>query len=220
MSDQVKFESFQKIARLSRECVITEKIDGTNACVYIDETTGLMLFGSRSRWITPEDDNYGFAKWASEHSEELYKLGPGRHWGEWWGAGIQRRYGLAEKRFSLFNTHRWGDALGVRPECCSVVPILFQGLFTQQAVDSTITLLASQGSAASPGFMDPEGIVVYHAAAGVLFKKTIKGDEEGKHADAHPPKERPPKAPKDPSKGGRRVAQLPYDGAEKRRPIR
>lgn len=208
-----EFEPFQKIARYSRECVITEKLDGTNACVFIAEDGG-MFFGSRSRWITPDDDNYGFARWATENKDELSKLGPGRHFGEWWGAGIQRRYGLPEKRFSLFNTHRWSDA-SVRPACCHVVPVLFQGPFTELAVNSAIALLATNGSIAAPGFMDPEGIIIYHSAAGVLFKKTIKGDEEGKHAEAHPARIKVPRV-KDPSKGGRRIEQKPYEGANRR----
>ena len=33
----MEYRPFTKIARLSREMVITEKIDGTNACVYIGE---------------------------------------------------------------------------------------------------------------------------------------------------------------------------------------
>src|SRR5690349_11912868 len=99
----MEFEAFNKIARLSRNCTITEKIDGTNACIAISDDGKDFFIGSRSRWITPEDDNFGFARWATEHREELLLLGPGRHWGEWWGAGIQRRYGVPEKRFSLFN---------------------------------------------------------------------------------------------------------------------
>ena len=42
------FVEFNKIARLSRNCVITEKIDGTNASVVITET-GDFLVGSRTR---------------------------------------------------------------------------------------------------------------------------------------------------------------------------
>lgn len=53
-----------------------------------------MMPNSRTRWITPEDDNYGFAKWANENKEELLKLGIGQHFGEWWGSGIQRGYNL------------------------------------------------------------------------------------------------------------------------------
>ena len=103
-----EFVEFPKISRLSRECVITEKLDGTNASITITED-GQFLTGSRTRWITPEDDNYGFSKWAHEHKEELLGLGVGTHFGEWWGGGIQRNYGLPkdDKRFWLFNTIRW-----------------------------------------------------------------------------------------------------------------
>ena len=171
-----EFKEFSKIARLSRGIIITEKIDGTNGQIFIGED-GEFLVGSRTRWITPEIDNHGFARWAYDHKEELVTLGPGRHFGEWWGSGIQRGYGLpkGEKRFSLFNAVRWTpDTL---PQCCHVVPILFQGMFTTGAVDYCLDLLNSQGSQAAPGFMNPEGIVLFHTAGNVGFKKTLKNDE-------------------------------------------
>lgn len=171
------FQEFPKIARLTRECVITEKIDGTNAQVYITED-GQIYFGSRTRWITPEDDNYGFARWGMEHREELLLLGAGRHFGEWWGQGIQRKYGMSEKRFSLFNVSRWDSE--DRPACCNVVPILYRGDFTTDAVTSALEDLRMNGSKAAPGFMKPEGIVVYHTAGRIYFKKTIEKDEEPK----------------------------------------
>jgi len=170
------FEDFPKMARLSRRIIITEKIDGTNAQVCIGED-GEMKFGSRTRWITPEDDNYGFARWATENAEELRKLGPGRHFGEWWGAGIQRRYGMEEKRFSLFNTTRWADE---RPACCHVVPVLFDGIWTADEPFQTLERLACNGSVAAPGFLKPEGIVVYHVAGKCGFKKTLEKDEMSK----------------------------------------
>ena len=173
-----EFLEFRKIPRLSRECVITEKIDGTNGCIYIGED-GEFLVGSRSRWITPEADNHGFARWAYEHKDELLGLGIGRHHGEWWGCGIQRNYGMKEKRFSLFNVSIWGDD-AIRPACCHVVPVLFRGLFDTYVVDRCIEKLVAQGSIASPGFHKPEGIVVYHVAAGAYFKKTIEKDAERK----------------------------------------
>ena len=78
----MEFVEFKKIYRVSRPCVITEKIDGTNAQICITEDNQV-LAGSRSRWITPESDNFGFARWAAEHQEELLKLGTGTHYGEW-----------------------------------------------------------------------------------------------------------------------------------------
>ena len=101
---EIEFKSFGKIPRLSRDIVITEKIDGTNGQIYIDGDT--IMAGSRNRWITPQDDNHGFAAWVSANREQLMALGNGRHFGEWWGAGIQDGYGQTEKFFSLFNTRR------------------------------------------------------------------------------------------------------------------
>lgn len=175
MSD---FVEFQKIPRYSREMVVTEKIDGTNAQVVVTEE-GLVLAGSRSRFITPEADNFGFAAWVRAHEEELRGLGVGRHFGEWWGSGIQRGYGLKERRFSLFNVSRWGVE---RPACCHCVPVLFRGTFGDAGVLSSLELLRSAGSQAAPGFMKPEGIVIFHVAGNLMFKKTLEKDEEPKGA--------------------------------------
>lgn len=198
------FEEFPKMGRLTRECVITEKIDGTNAQVHIVATDtptvgidesfviarnhdgGIMLAGSRTRYIVPAADNFGFAAWVKAHAAELWTLGEGRHYGEWWGAGIQRRYGIDEKRWSLFNVARWADERDRekfpidRPACCHVVPVLYRGLFSPNVAENMIAKLTHEGSFAAPGFMDPEGIVIYHTAIGTMFKKTIKGDDQPK----------------------------------------
>lgn len=174
------FRAFDKIPRLRRGCIITEKLDGTNAQVLIPEDGGPMLVGSRNRWITPEADNYGFARWAMEHEAELRLLGPGRHFGEWWGSGIQRRYGLDEKRFSLFNTSRWSAPDAVLPACVSLVPVLHAGDFNDDAVAGALEMLRTGGSVAAPGFMQPEGIVVFHVASRSLFKVTLYKDAEPK----------------------------------------
>jgi hypothetical protein len=170
---EIPFIEFPKMPRLSREVIVTEKIDGTNAQVHITDD-GLILAGSRTRWISPEADNFGFAAWVRDNAEELTKLGPGSHFGEWWGAGIQRRYGLTEKRFSLFNVDRWSED---RPACCHVVPVLYRGTFDTARIDEQLESLRRCGSAAAPGFMNPEGIVVFHIAGRVGFKKTIHKDE-------------------------------------------
>jgi hypothetical protein len=191
----IEFEEFPKIARLSRECVITEKIDGTNAQIWISDDSTIIQAGSRNRWLSPDADNFGFHKWVFEHAEELLKLGPGRHFGEWWGQGIQRGYGLTEKRFSLFNTTRWcahkaepkpiknGDPKAPvkmqerAPACCHLVPEMYRGVFKTDYVEDCLANLFHHGSNAAPGFMNPEGVVIYHAAAGIGFKKTIHKDE-------------------------------------------
>ena len=101
--------------------------------------------------------------------------------GEETGRFVQVPIGLKEKRFSLFNVARWGEA---RPACCHVVPVLFRGLFSTIAVGAALDVLAAQGSQAVPGFMKPEGVVIFHIAGNVLFKKTIEKDDEPKRAAA------------------------------------
>lgn len=193
------FQPFPKLARLSRECVVTEKLDGTNAQIVISvegllfdsfdrhwlnenrtaNVAGYSIYaGSRTRLITPGKltDNFGFAAWVKENAEELVKLGPGRHFGEWYGQGIQRAYGLKERRFALFNTH----GIQSKPDCVSVVPVLYEGPFDTTMIEWFLTTLRIKGSQAVPGFMDPEGIVVWHNHARVAFKKTF----DDKHKEA------------------------------------
>lgn len=197
-----EFQGFPKIARYSREVIVSEKIDGTNAQIFIGED-GEFLTGSRSRWITPDADNYGFSRWAHGHKDELLTLGPGRHFGEWWGSGIQRAYGLThgDKRFSLFNTVRWClhneqpqqiptadprivKTQDVLPPCVGLVPVLWRGSFDDLDLTAVLSGLQAAGSRAAPGFMQPEGVVVFHLAAGVAFKKTLVGDDTPKSKGA------------------------------------
>lgn len=192
----MNFEPFPKIPRRKKGVVVTEKLDGTNAQVllvpYADvpcSTEGVLgvtrdrhgellcaFAGSRKRFITPgkSTDNFGFAAWVAENLHELGKLGEGRHFGEWYGRGIQRGYGLEERRFALFNAGRWKDP-EARPECCEVVPVLYQGE-DLTAPDWCMDKLHEHGSQAVKGFADPEGIIVYHAGSGQLYKQTFEMD--------------------------------------------
>ena len=208
------FEDFGKIYRLSREISITEKIDGTNGQINIVDILNLggekfefpeelrpyviatkddmaMFVGSRNRYISIAGDNFGFAKWATENKDELFKLGYGRHFGEWWGSGIQRGYGLKEKRFSLLNPARWADDRdkekfpSERPSCCHVIPVIGHSIsFNTEYVQNVLDDLKNNGSKAAPGFMKPEGIVIFHHPSRTLFKKTIEKDEEPKGKNA------------------------------------
>lgn len=196
MDNFPEFKEFKKIPRLSRKIIITEKIDGTNGLIYIDEINNIFA-GSRNRFLWGSiqeeihNDNHGFAQWVKTNKEELLKLGKGYHYGEWWGSGIQRGYNLpkGEKRFSLFNTDRWIkdrtqpllEKQEYCPECCYVVPILWTGIFNTSDIDSILDNLVLKGSSASLGFMQPEGIVIYHRAGNLMFKKTIEKDEKGKN---------------------------------------
>lgn len=202
----MSFQEFPKIPRLRKGMVVTEKIDGSNAQVFVikkaehPDNSGFDIqnivyeneefaiwAGSRNRWLQPGKDNFGFAGWVLENGEQLTRLGPGRHFGEWWGQGIQRGYGLTERRFSLFAVHRWYSehnllkgtyvdetTTSIRlppsaPECCYVVPVLYTGRFNLAEVEQCMDDLKARGSAAAP-FMDPEGVIVYHEAAKQYFK--------------------------------------------------
>lgn len=131
-----KHESFPKIKRFKSDLgvVVTEKIDGTNGLVYVDIENDVVQAGSRNRWITPDDDNAGFAKFVQENREDLKSLGNGWHYGEWWGQGIQRRYDMDRKVFSLFNSERFTHP-DSRPECCDVVPVLYKGSLSGYELD-------------------------------------------------------------------------------------
>ncbi|WP_461169304.1 RNA ligase family protein [Arthrobacter sp. Z1-15] len=199
----IEFKPWPKTPRLLRNITITEKIDGTNAAIgivqvdagaatdspepsiiaHIETPDGLMgvYAQSRTRLITPgkATDNYGFAGWVQANGAELVRLlGEGLHFGEWWGAGIQRKYGMAEKRFSLFNTARYGQLdtdLNL-----DVVPVLYEGPNDTAAIADTLEALRRDGSSAAPGFMDPEGICIYQHSSRQISKVTLDHNDAGK----------------------------------------
>lgn len=211
---EITFEKWPSIPRLSKErMTITEKIDGTNACVVIrpapygvgdqersktsivigiaqeDSYLGYELYEfaaqSRGRFITPENDNYGFAKWAYQNAEDLIKiLGYGSHYGEWWGHGVQRGYNMPGKRFSLFNAVRWSEVMShllprTPVEELFTVPLLYTGPVDWGKPNEMLNVL-STGSYAAPTFKNPEGIVVYLREANASYKILLENDDKHK----------------------------------------
>lgn len=172
------FEPFPKIPRLSRPCTVTEKIDGTNAAVWVDGD-GDVWAASKNRWLTKAEDNYNFAAWVDTNAKAFLEAGQGVYRGEWWGTGIQRGYDIKERRFSLFNVSLRETPERI-PECCDLVPVLYEGVFDLSNIDAELNRLRQEGSRAAPGFMKPEGIMIYHHAARQYFKKTIEKDDEPK----------------------------------------
>lgn len=210
----VEFQEYGKTPRFNREVCVTEKIDGTNAGIRIYPREWMeqamrdfhgypehpfvmyhdnkaVMVQSRNRFICPNDvmakrDNYGFAGWVRDNLEQIGWLGFGLHFGEWWGLGIGRGYGLDHKRFSLFNASRHRDP-AKRPSCCDCVPVLaYEPNFDH--VNYWLQWLRDNGSKASPGFMKPEGIIVYSTAAKIMFKATLEKDHEhkGQHGNEEP----------------------------------
>ncbi|WP_435613281.1 RNA ligase family protein [Streptomyces sp. bgisy159] len=204
-----EFREWPKTKRLFRDIVVTEKIDGTNSAIHlttvadweaelirsipgdgslhvveVDGVKWAVSAQSRRRIITPgkTTDNYGFAGWVYDNAEALVRLlGEGLHFGEWWGRGIQRGYGLNERRFSLFNTERHGcvdasvGSVHVRP-----VPKTYEGVFSEEAITNELTNLRHHGSVAAPGFPNPEGICVYHSQSRNVYKVTLDNNDAGK----------------------------------------
>jgi hypothetical protein len=166
---------------------VTEKVDGTNGLVSVGED-GLVRAGSRNRWLTVSDDNFGFAAWVEANADEIRKLGPGNHYGEWYGRGIQRGYGLFDRRFALFNVRRWHMVGGTSPlwgsgnagpfatteapACCQVVPLL--GVVEACEIEEVLRYFCS--SWIVPGYERPEGVVIGHKPSGDLYKYTFGGD--------------------------------------------
>lgn len=194
------YPTFGKIPRLNRPVTITEKIDGTHGLIYVNSEghpdvghypgcnladhlggAGYLAAGSRNRWLTEDTDNYGFAAFVRANAATLISdLGPGLHYGEWYGRGIQRGYGMGERAFALFNTRRWRSAwLDFTTPRLTCVPVLYEGTLMSDLdarVDSAIESLLAHGSRIAIGYPRPEGVVVYHHAAEVLFKVMIEGD--------------------------------------------
>lgn len=186
MIKDLEFQAWPKTPRLFRDIVVTEKIDGTNAAVIVTDD-GRVAAQSRKRLITPGDDNAGFARRAFDNAADLIELlGPGYHYGEWWGSKIQRGYGLTggEKRFSLFNTHRHAGIETESGGLLRTVPVLYQGPFSERAIHRALADLQLEGSVAEPGYMRPEGIVTFHSASNSVFKTLIENDELPKGAVA------------------------------------
>lgn len=224
MAEFIKWES---TARLFRDVVITEKLDGTNACVIFEriapeENDDISLIGkspvrifndngyafavyaqSRNRLITPSNDNAGFAKWVEKNADRLFHvLGEGRHYGEWWGQGIGRKYDMTEKVFSVFNTAGWFKeevneyeeltsrairaghlaTLGIHIDA---VPVLGVHTFNEEVIRGQADLLRLNGSLATlkytgGRFSKPEGICIYHKGADRVFKYTFDSNDKHK----------------------------------------
>lgn len=169
------FKPWPKTPRFSAHCIITEKIDGTNGQISICED-GRIFVGSRNRWLsgeTKQSDNFGFYAWVMANETEIRKLGVGRHFGEWYGQGIGRTYGLTDRRFALFNTRRPKESL---PACVGQVPILYEGPYTHEAeAVAKAYLIGKRSLIMADGWLgEPEGFVVFFPKTGERFKHVFE----------------------------------------------
>lgn len=179
--EEITFEEYGKTPRFFRNMIVTEKLDGTNAAILVTDD-GRVGAQSRNRLITPgkATDNYGFARWVEDNAVALAEvLGAGRHFGEWWGGGIARNYGLekSDKRFSLFHVDKYGSRDLARVPGLGTVPVLSRYTMDSDVISNTIADLRENGSKAVPGFMNPEGVIVWHSASKNVYKVLLENDE-------------------------------------------
>jgi hypothetical protein len=116
----IKFSEIEQFRHVVRNApkeelvfVGTVKLHGTNASV-VFEKDGSMYAQSRSKIITPEDDNAGFAKfaysnvalleWIDLKVREVIECEELVIFGEWCGRGVQKGVGVSEleKMFVIF----------------------------------------------------------------------------------------------------------------------
>lgn len=134
-----------------------------------------------------------------DNKEELVDLlGEGYHYGEWWGQGIQRRYDMDRKVFSLFNVNRWGELCNHDPDesICDVVPFkIFElqellptwnksnqfmtyndNAFFDDIIDEASLYFLKKSRAAEKygkNFTNPEGFMIFHDRLNSYFKVPI-----------------------------------------------
>lgn len=98
---------YHNVPPRKRVFVGTVKLHGTNAGISF--TDGQITYRSRTRVITPEDDNHGFARHMSAYEpalrDTLAQFGDDVSiFGEWCGAGVQPNVGISaeQKMFVVF----------------------------------------------------------------------------------------------------------------------
>lgn len=98
------------------------KLHGTNSAIQI-LADGTILTQSRSQFITPENDNAGFARWVNDNKHLWLDSKDGARkdviiYGEWCGSGIQKGVaisGIGKRVFAVFAVRPLGGAVAGTP---------------------------------------------------------------------------------------------------------
>lgn len=164
MVNAPEFRKWPKIKRfLDVDMIVTQKLEGTNAQILFEEVEQpindfIYRAGSRNRWLTEDKDNFGFYQWVQENAAQLYRaLGPGRHYGEWCGFGIQNSEGLDERKFFSFNPFL--EVPEDAQHLVQPVPLLYHGEFDLTVLYHILKDLKANGSKVN-GFHPVEGVIV------------------------------------------------------------
>ena len=173
------------------------KIDGTNASVWYDERG--LHFGSRSREITPDDDNQGFAAWASQSDalkEYFNRFGHHRLYGEWLVPHTLKGYREdAWRRFYVFDvTVGEGDDHEYLPydryqplvEQCGIDYVTLMAVCENATLDQFIRALDANTFLMQDGKGAGEGVVLknysYRNKYGrVTWAKLVRAEFKDKH---------------------------------------
>lgn len=183
----MSYPSFPSIERLENlYCHITEKVDGTNGLIELyDSSIEGVLFGSRNRYISANDDNMGFVSFFKNYTNQLGTLTnyieeekliyPIRIYGEWFGKGIQRGYNLEAKFFMPFNEYLAIKMIDAGIPHIKMPVTLYSGKFSVEILEGCMNKLKDEGSQVVPGYNRPEGVVVYFPKHNFRLKETFEG---------------------------------------------
>ena len=176
-----EFRKWGSTPRWHNGMTITEKINGTNGGIII--YNGQVKAQSRKRIITPDDDNFGFARWVYDNAGALMDtLGYGYHYGEWFGEGIQKNpLGIEGKRFALFHATKYTPANGYdleQVDNLETVPLLHHGQATVWTIpDILADLVAGSKVVGAKEGAESEGIIVWHKETQQKYKILLTNDD-------------------------------------------
>lgn len=183
---EIKFLKWPKITRRNAKCTISEKANGSNGALAFKVTDASptdgreiyvldvqMAVQTRTRIVTTQDDQTGIARWAEANRETLEmdllyvnrmlpEPGTYYHYGEFMTRGHD------EPHFYLFNTRRW-TGVKFRTPTLKVVPVLYEGDYSDEIVEKCLEDLRQNGSRIHPG-LPAEGVVVYYPSNDTMFK--------------------------------------------------
>lgn len=170
---EFEVRQWPKTTRLCSACVISEKLDGSNCAVIVERDGDEWALGAqtRTKLSTRYDDQLGFYRWVEDNASTLIEdLGEGYHYGE-----FVKGKGLNEPTLFLFNTKRWTGVQFSTPSL-KVVPVLFEGEYSQEKLDECVKNLEDNGSKvlATPA----EGVVVYWKNDDTMKKYFCKNQKQ------------------------------------------
>ena len=125
----MEFKGYQHVEHLGKpetegiltgHVIIQPKLDGTNMFIAYDrEKNDKLIVGSRRRFITPEDDNHGAARYVEDNKEKylkFFKIDPDLTlWGEFLVKGTVKNYlDDAWRKFYVFDVTEGGKYIPYR----------------------------------------------------------------------------------------------------------